>query len=86
MAKYKITVKKSVAKELEGIPKKDLQKVVKCIQSLGQEPRPQNVQKLSHKQQYRVRRGDYRIIYFIDDKDLIIDIVKIDHRRDIYRL
>ena len=86
MAKYKITVKKSAAKELESIPKKDLRKVVRRIKSLGQEPRPHQVQKLSHKEQYRVRQGDYRIIYSIDDKNLIIDIVKIGHRREIYRL
>ena len=86
MAKYKITVKRSAAKELEGIPKKDLRKVVKRIKSLAQEPRPHQVQKLSHKQQYRIRQGDYRIIYSIDDEALIIDIVKIGHRRDIYRL
>ena len=86
MAKYKITVKRSAAKELEGIPKKDLRKVVKRIQSLAQKPRPHQAQKLSRQQQYRIRQGDYRIIYSIDDKNLIMDIVKIGHRRDIYRL
>jgi len=85
MAKYKITIKKSTAKELEEIPKKDLWKIVKRIQILAQEPRPNRVQKLSHKEQYRVRQGDYRIIYSIDDKDSIINIVKIGHRREIYR-
>jgi len=85
MAKYRITIKKSAAKELEDVPKKDLWKVIRRIQSLGQEPRPNRAQKLSHKEQYRVRQGDYRIIYSIDDKDSIINIVKIGHRRDIYR-
>lgn len=86
MAKYKITIKKSAAKELEDIPKKDLRKIIKPIQSLAQNPRHQGVQKLSAKEQYRVRQGDYRIVYSIDDKKLIIDIVKIGHRREIYRL
>ena len=85
MAKYKITIKKSAAKELEDIPKKDLQKIIKRIQSLAQNPRPPGAHKLSGQQHFRVRQGDYRIIYSIDDKDLIIDIVKIGHRREIYR-
>lgn len=85
MAKYKITIRKSAAKELEDIPKKDLQKIIKRIQSLAQNPRPQGAQKLSGQQHFRVRQGDYRIIYSIDDKDLVVDIVKIGHRREIYR-
>ncbi len=85
MAKYKITIKKSAAKEFEDIPKKDLQKIIKRIQTLAQNPRPQGAQKLSGQQHFRVRQGDYRIVYSIDDKKLIIDIVKIGHRREIYR-
>ena len=85
MAKYKITIKKSAAKELQEIPKKGLRKIVKRIQILAQNPRPPGSQKLSGQQQYRIRQGDYRIVYSIDDKDLIIDIVKIGHRREIYR-
>ena len=86
MAKYKITVKKSAAKELEEIPGKELRKIVRRIQSLAQNPRPHGSQKLSRQEQYRVRQGDYRIVYSIDDKDSVIDIVKIGHRREIYRL
>ncbi len=86
MAKYKITVKKSAAKELEEIPGKELRKIVRRIQSLVQNPRPHGSQKLSARQRYRVRQGDYRIVYSIDDKDSVIDIVKIGHRREIYRL
>ena len=86
MAKYKITIKKSAAKELEDIPKKDLRKIIKRIQSLAQNPRPPGSQKLSGKDRFRVRQGNYRIVYSIKDKDSIIDIVKIGHRREIYRL
>ena len=86
MAKYKITIKKSAAKELEDIPKKELRKIIKRIQSLAQNPRAQRSQKLSGKEQYRVRQGDYRIVYSIEDKDRTIGIVKIGHRREIYRL
>jgi len=85
MAKYRITIKKSAAKELEDIPKKDLRKIVKRIQSLADNPRPHGSQKLSHKEQYRIRQGDFRIVYSIEDEDSLIDIVKIGHRREIYR-
>ena len=85
MAKYKITIKKSAAKELSDIPKKDLPKIVKRIQTLAQNPRPNGSQKLSRKEQYRVRQGDYRIVYSVDDKVLAVDVVKIGHRREVYR-
>jgi mRNA interferase RelE/StbE len=85
MAKYRITIKKSAAKELEALPKKDLPKIVKCIQTLAQNPRPDGSQKLSGQEQYRIRQGDYRIVYSIEDKDSLVDIVKIGHRREVYR-
>lgn len=85
MAKYNLTIKKSAAKELENIPKKNLLKIIKRIQSLGENPRPAGSQKLSSREQYRVRQGDYRIIYSIDDKDFVVDVVKIGHWREIYR-
>jgi mRNA interferase RelE/StbE len=86
MAKYKITIKKSAAKELSDIPKKELPKIVKRIQTLAQNPRPHGSQKLSRKEEYRVRQGDYRIVYSVDDKVLTVDLVKIGHRREVYRL
>ncbi|MCP4260173.1 MAG: type II toxin-antitoxin system RelE/ParE family toxin [Planctomycetes bacterium] len=85
MAKYRITIKKSAAKELEDIPKKNLQRIIKRIQSLAENPRPHNSKKLSGKEQYRIRQGNYRIVDSIEDKDSLIDIFKIGHRRDIYR-
>jgi mRNA interferase RelE/StbE len=85
MAKYKITIKKSAAKELSDIPKKDLPKIVNRIQTLAHNPRPHGSQKLSRKEEYRVRQGDYRIVYSVDDKVLAVDVVKIGHRREIYR-
>ncbi len=85
MAKYKITIKKSAAKELQDIPRKDLQKIVNRIKSLALNLRPIGSQKLSARQQYRIRQGDYRMVYSIDDKELLVDIVKIGHRREIYR-
>jgi len=73
VAKYRITIKKSAAE------------VVKRIQLLAEDPRPAGSQKLSAREQYRLRQGDYRIVYSVDDKDWLVDIVKIGHRRDIYR-
>jgi mRNA interferase RelE/StbE len=85
MAEYRITIKKSAAKELEDIPQKDLQKLIKRIRSLAKDPRPHGSRKLSGQEQYRIRQGDYRIVYSIEDKDSLVDIVKIGHRREIYR-
>ncbi len=85
MAKYRITIKNSAAKELEALPKKDLPRIIKRIQTLAQNPRPDGSQKLSGKEQYRVRQGDYRIVYSIEDKDSQVDIFKIGHRRGVYR-
>ena len=90
MAKYRITIKKSAAKELEALPKKDLRRIIKRIQSLAENLPPHllvedksggDSQKLSRKEQYRIRQGDYRIVYSIEDKDSVIDIFKIGHRR-----
>jgi len=86
MAEYKITVRKSAVKELENIPGKELQKIIKRIQALAQNPRPFGSQKLSEREFFRVRQGDYRIVYSIRDKDFVVNIVKIGHRREIYRL
>jgi mRNA interferase RelE/StbE len=86
MAKYEISVKKSAVKELGDIPKKELQKTIKKIQALASEPRPQGSQKLSHKEQYRIRQGDYRVVYSIDDDNFAVNIIKVGHRREIYRL
>lgn len=85
MAEYKITIKKSAAKELENIPQKDLRKVIKRIRSLAKDPRPHGSQKLSGQEWYRIRQGGYRIVYSIKDKDFLIDVVKIGHRREVYR-
>ncbi len=85
MAKYEISVKKSAVKELDSIPKKDLIKIVTKIKALSSEPKPQGSQKLSQKEIYRIRQGDYRVIYYIDDDNLIVTIVKVGHRKEIYR-
>ena len=60
-------------------------RIVQCIRSLADNPRPPGVEKLSGQERYRVRQGDYRIIYGIEDRILRIVIVKAGHRRDVYR-
>ena len=85
MARYRITFKKSVAKELRAIPKKDVGRIVRRIDALADEPRPVGAEKLSAQERYRVRQGVYRILYEIADAELIVSVVKIGHRRDIYR-
>lgn len=85
MAKYKILIKESAVKELENIPKKDLKRIIKRIQSLAQNPRPHGSQKLSTQDRYRIRQGEYRIIYSIQEKEFTVHIYKVGHRREIYR-
>ena len=85
MAAYKIFVKKSVSKDLASIPKRDAQKIIKKIQSLVSDPRPNGCEKLTGDEKYRVRQGNYRIIYSIQDNELIVWVVKIGHRKEIYR-
>ena len=85
MALYKIYFKASVEKDFKKIPKKDTKKILQLIDSLTIEPRPNNCEKLSDQEKYRVRQGRYRIIYSIQDDKLTVWVVKIGHRRDIYR-
>jgi len=83
--KYKITIKPSAAKALDDIPKKILRQIVSRINALAENPRPIGVEKLSGENHYRIRQGDYRIVYSIDDVQGSLDIVKIGHRREVYR-
>ena len=85
MASYKIKIKATAVKELNKLPKKDLQKVVSKIQSLSSNPRPAGCEKLSGEEKYRIRQGNYRIIYSIEDKQLIVIVVKVGHRKDVYK-
>jgi mRNA interferase RelE/StbE len=85
MASYRIVFKQSVAKDLRPIPKKDLQRILKRIGSLGEDPRPAGAEKLSGDEKYRIRQGNYRILYAIEDDIITVTIVKAGHRRDVYR-
>ncbi len=85
MGKYKIRIKKSASEELGKIQKKDLLKIIERIKKLALNPRPQGYQKLSSLERYRLRQGNYRIIYSVSGKDFEIHIVKIGHRREVYK-
>jgi mRNA interferase RelE/StbE len=85
MEKYKLLVKKSVAKDLRALPKGDVARVLKCMAALAGEPRPAGCEKLSGQARYRVRQGVYRIVYEIRDDVLTVVVVKVGHRRDVYR-
>jgi len=85
MEKYNVVLKKSAAKELEAIPQNDIQKIIKRIQDLASNPRPANSQKLTNSGHYRIRQGNYRIVYLILDNSKTVEIYKIGHRREVYR-
>ena len=85
MENYKLLIKPSAVKEIESIPKKDRARVVKRIQGLGEDPRPPGCEKLSGEEKYRVRQGWYRIVYSIGDQTREVLVVKVGHRKDIYR-
>ena len=85
MASYSLLIKASAAKELEAVPKKDRKCLASRIQSLASTPRPRGSEKLSGEEKYRIRQGDYRILYLIEDARSTVTIVRIGHRRDVYR-
>lgn len=86
MARYKILIKPSAVKEIESIPlKRDRQRIVERIRDLTENPRPPGCEKLSGRDKYRLRQGRYRILYSIEDEDLLVYVVKVAHRKDVYR-
>jgi mRNA interferase RelE/StbE len=85
MAAYNIFFRKSVEKDFSPIPKKDIQKILRRIKALGEDPRPSGCEKLTGQERYRVRQGRYRIVYSIQDEVLTVWIVKVGHRKDVYR-
>jgi len=83
---YRIEVKRSAAKEIRAITRKqDRERVVERIAALAEDPRPPGCTKLSGREAYRVRQGEYRIVYTVEDEALVVEVVKVGHRRDVYR-
>lgn len=86
MGKYKVFFKPSAVKELKAISRKqDRQRIVRRIGQLAHEPRPPGCQKLSARELYRLRQGNFRIVYEIRDAELIVHVVKIADRKTVYR-
>jgi mRNA interferase RelE/StbE len=87
VARFRLVIKKSAAKELEKIPgKRDRQRLVERIAALAENPRPLGAEKLSGtRDKYRIRQGDYRVLYEIQDEVLTVYVVKVGHRKDVYR-
>lgn len=85
MASYKLHFRKSVSRDLRRLPASDIQRILKKIELLAEDPRPRGCEKLSGLERYRVRQGVYRIVYEIDDGRVIVTVVKVGHRRHIYR-
>lgn len=82
---YRIVIEKAAEKELSKIPPPHFNRVVKAIENLAENPRPAGYKKLTGRIGVRIRIGDYRIIYTVEDKALIIFIIDIGNRKDIYR-
>lgn len=85
MASYSILIKRSAAKELEDIGLRDRRRVVARIRALADDPRPPGSEKLSGADRHRIRQGNFRVLYEIDDDAITVTVVKIGHRRDVYR-
>ena len=85
MGKYRIELKKSVLKDFDSLSKKDLQRILVAIELLADDPRPPQSKKLSGMDQYRLRQGNYRILYSIKHDLLIVFVVAVGHRKEIYR-
>ena len=84
MGNYNIRIKKSVAKDLRSLPNEAVKQLLARINSLRENPRASGCIKLSTKERYRVRQGVYRILYEINDHELIIVVVKVAHRKNVY--
>jgi mRNA interferase RelE/StbE len=85
MAAYSLFFKESVQRDFDGIPKKDLRKILSRIRSLAGDPRPPGCEKLTGRNRYRVRQGRYRIVYAVQDEEGTVIVVKVGHRKDVYR-
>jgi mRNA interferase RelE/StbE len=85
MGKYKVVFRKSVTRDLRPITDRDLQKILTTLECLSEDPRPSGIEKLSGQDRYRIRQGNYRIIYEINNNEIVVVVVKTGHRKDVYR-
>ena len=85
MESYRLEVKRSAAKEIADLPKAECKRVAAKIQLLASDPRPHGCEKLSGAEKYRIRQGNYRILYEIDDGTKSVTIVRVGNRKEVYR-
>ena len=85
MADYRVFLKASAIKELRRLPGKDLAAILESLGSPDENPRPPGTEKLSAREKYRIRRGDYHIVYAVDDRRREVTIYKFGHRSEVYR-
>ena len=85
MEQFEIEFRKSVLKDLKAIPKKDQIGLLKKIRELASDPRPASCKKLSGQDRYRLRQGNYWILYEIHDGRLVVVVVRVGNRRDVYK-
>lgn len=84
MAKYSVLYTEAFYKSLKPIPKKDAKRILQKTRSLAEDPRLLGSQKLAGQERYRIRQGNYRILYSIEEDRLIVVVVKVGHRREVY--
>ena len=82
---YRVFIKPSAVKELDHLPRKDRERIARRIQKLADDPRPPGCEKFSMEEKYRIRQGQHRVIFAIDDDARTVLVVKIGHRREVYR-
>ncbi len=82
---YQIELRRRAQRVLDRLPKSDFQAVVQAIKELVQTPRPRGVEKVKGTGLWRIRQGDYRIIYSINDNQQLVIVVRIGHRKEVYR-
>lgn len=82
---YAVRLKQRAARELGKLPAKEAGRIIARLQQLALDPRPHGCQKLSGVELYRIRQGDYRVVYTLDDDQRLVEVIKIGHRREVYR-
>ncbi len=82
---YRVLIKPSAVKELETVSLRDRQRMVARVNSLAEDPRPAGCERLSGEDKFRLRQGDYRVVYLVDDGAREVTVFRIGHRRDVYR-
>ena len=85
MVEYEVFFKESVWKDLGKVPKSDLKRILSRLEKLGDDPRPIGCEKLTGQELYRARQGKYRIVYSIQENELTVWVIKVGHRKDVYR-